>query len=849
MTGSQRDRPVASMAAGRRPFDGSPEGQPDRQSIPGHARPRLWDSVRVRLLIPVLMATVAVAVLGTVQVGAALGDAGRADRSSRLAQAVGKIGALAHQISTEYVETNQASRRGTPSTLEEQVGSTDIARADYEEIRPRLREDAPELGRLLDTADRALDGLTSARNLAIHAPDGAAEVAAFYQQIVTALIAVVDALPPQISDSGLIELSRSVALAASLDELAALQFDLVSRALIQGELRPSEQLTLAQWVGGERTQVDALTNLPVGGESYGPVQRSAGSTAASNIRQVLLDDRTGEAVLTVSKAGWASAQTERRDRLWTMEQQLVGRLVHDAVALGTAARERASLFAGGLLVVVVATLGASIAMVVRISRRLRRTRYAALTAARIELPTAIANVTAARDAGTVRAALTDSSARVDAMLHSGPNGMTDEFGELATAFGAVHRQALRLAADQALLRMEVQAMFIALSRRGQTLVQRQIQLIDEFGRNETDPESLDQLFALDHLAARMRRNEENLLVLAGGEPGRWIIRPVAVVDLIRAAAQEIEEYRRVELIDAPDLAIAPVVAGDVIHLLAELLENATSYSPPGATVRVSVLRSPDGLLVNLSDTGIGMPLERLREANNRLAHPSALTSTLVGTMGLLVVARLAQRHGISVALDSHAAAGTTATVLLPDWLLLPLTEEDRLYSGRWLRDLDAADAPTHPASVVPAAAVTSLPPTSPQLPILPTLPSLPQPRAPLPLEARSLETIVPEPQPEPAGYTATGLPRRPPDALPSAVDGSPSLRSTTPMPEPATPDPEAIRARLSSLAGGIAAAQSAAQNVAHDQARNAARDEVHSEADNEADNEAYNEAIEARSPS
>ena len=186
-------------------------------------------------------------------------------------------------------------------------------------------------------------------------------------------------------------------------------------------------------------------------------------------------------------------------------------------------------------------------MAVRLSRRLRRTRHAALTAARVELPGAIANVIAARDADGVRAALTESSQRVDSMLTTG----ADEIGELSAAFGAIHRQALRLAADQALMRMEVQAMFIALSRRGQTLVQRQIHLIDEFGRDEADPDALERLFALDHLAARMRRNEENLLVLAGGEPGRWITRPVALHDLLRAAAQEIEEYRRVEVAEAP----------------------------------------------------------------------------------------------------------------------------------------------------------------------------------------------------------------------------------------------------------------------------------------------------------
>jgi signal transduction histidine kinase len=575
-------------------------------------------------------------------------------------------------------------------------------------------------------------------------------------------------------------------------------------------------------VGGERTQVDALTNLPVGGENYSAVQRSSSTATAGNIRQVLLDDRTGEAVLAISKAGWANAQSQRLRELWAMEQQLAQRLVHDADALGTAARERGYLVAGGLLLVVAAILGGAIVMVVRISRRLRRTRYAALTAARIELPSAIASVTAARDASIVRAALTDSSNRIEAMLHSG----TDEIGELANAFGAVHRQALRLAADQALLRMEVQAMFVALSRRGQTLVQRQIHLIDEFGRDETDPQNLAQLFALDHLAARMRRNEENLLVLAGGEPGRWITRPVATVDLIRASAQEIEEYRRIEVLDAPDVAIGPAVAGDVIHLLAELMENATSYSPPETTVRVLARHTAGGLAVTLADAGIGMPPERLGEANNRLAHPSALTSTLVGTMGLLVVARLAQRHGIRVSLDSTATAGTTATVVLPDRLLLPLTEEDRLYSGRWLRDLDASTVP----SVVPAAAVTTLPPTPlPAAPVsaapvsaapmsvaqLPAAPmpaaalsaalAVPHQRTPLSLESRAMETTVPPISPESTSYTATGLPRRPQDTKLSEVDDSP--------PAPSTPDPEAIRARLSSLAGGIAAAQNEARSM------------------------------------
>ena len=393
----------------------------------------------------------------------------------------------------------------------------------------------------------------------------------------------------------------------------------------------------------------------------------------------------------------------------------------------------------------------------------------------------------------VRTALTDSSGRIDALLHAGG----DEIGELASAFGAVHRQALRLAADQALLRMEVQAIFVALSRRGQTLVQRQIHLIDEFGRNEADPDALSRLFALDHLAARMRRNEENLLVLAGGEPGRWITRPVSLTDLIRAAAQEIEEYRRVEIVETLPVAVAAHVAGDAIHLLAELLENATSFSPPSTAVRVSARRTAGGLSIIVSDNGIGMPERQLDEANERLSRPLALTSTLVGTMGLLVVARLAQRHGVQVRLDAAPAAGTIASVTLPERLVMPLDMVERLEPGRWPRETE------HTISL-PAAAATALS-NSVHAAALPALPAPPGPRGPsTPPGYTAVPAYLPAQraaQPEenvPLELTAAGLPRRPAEEVPPS-EAHRALPATT-------LDPEMVRARLSSLATGLKAA-------------------------------------------
>jgi anti-sigma regulatory factor (Ser/Thr protein kinase) len=320
--------------------------------------------------------------------------------------------------------------------------------------------------------------------------------------------------------------------------------------------------------------------------------------------------------------------------------------------------------------------------------------------------------------------------------------------------------------------MEVQAMFVALSRRGQTLVQRQIHLIDEFGRDEADPDALARLFALDHLAARMRRNEENLLVLAGGEPGRWITRPVSLTDLIRAAAQEIEEYRRVEIVETLPVAVSADVAGDAIHLLAELLENATSYSAPSTTVRVSGRRTPAGVSIVVSDAGIGMPERQLAEANERLSRPLALTSTLVGTMGLLVVARLAQRHGVQVRLDAVPAAGTTASVTLPERLVMPI---DTLLA------LESALPAALPAAVPVARPAALELPTATPVPVHLTAPRIPQPEENIPLE-----------------ITAAGLPRRPAEEVPP-YEAHDSLPATT-------LDPEMVRARLSRLATGLKAA-------------------------------------------
>lgn len=252
---------------------------------------------------------------------------------------------------------------------------------------------------------------------------------------------------------------------------------------------------------------------------------------------------------------------------------------------------------------------------------------------------------------------------------------TEEIGQVAHAVDELHTQALLLAGDEARLRLLVNDMFETMSRRSRSLVDQQLSLIDRLERNEEDPERLDSLFRLDHLAARLRRNSANLLVLAGAELSREQRRPVPLSTVINAARSEVEDYRRVETVKVPDCTVTGAAAGAVIHLLAELIDNALRYSPPTTSVRVSAARGRDGgALLRVADSGLGMNDADRRMANMRLQAGGEVTPDSARHMGLFVVGRLAGRHGIRVGLrgpaTGEAGSGTTAEVYLPPAVLV-----------------------------------------------------------------------------------------------------------------------------------------------------------------------------------
>ncbi|WP_284235168.1 ATP-binding protein [Mycobacterium antarcticum] len=285
--------------------------------------------------------------------------------------------------------------------------------------------------------------------------------------------------------------------------------------------------------------------------------------------------------------------------------------------------------------------------------------------------------------GALKVAHEDLALELERVRNGGQPGVveplpvhsTDEIGQVAHAVDELHEQAVILAGEQSRLQLQVGDMFETLSRRSRSLVDQQLGLIDRLERDEQDPERLENLFKLDHLAARMRRNGANLLVLAGSKVPREQDEPVPVVALINAAASEVEDYTRVVTAIVPESEVAGVVAGDVVHLLAELLDNALRYSPPSAEVRVSAVHTGNGgLVIEVSDSGLGMTDADLRVANTRLQSGGEVDPFTARHMGLFVVGRLAAQHGLVVRLRSTVVAqpdsGTTAGVFIPAELLL-----------------------------------------------------------------------------------------------------------------------------------------------------------------------------------
>ncbi|MFJ4987460.1 nitrate- and nitrite sensing domain-containing protein [Streptomyces sp. NPDC088732] len=358
----------------------------------------------------------------------------------------------------------------------------------------------------------------------------------------------------------------------------------------------------------------------------------------------------------ITEQSWFGATTLGFEAYQNVEKHLADQALKDSSDIADSARIEAIVNSAIVLVALIIAFIVAAMMARSMSNSMRRLRTSAFDVAEQRLP-ALVDQLSRTDPG-----------KIDTRVEPIPINSNDEIGEVARAFDQIHREAVRLAAEQALLRGNVNAIFTNLSRRNQGLIQRQLTLITDLENNEGDPDQLSSLFKLDHLATRMRRNGENLLVLAGEEPGRRWNQPVPLVDVLRAAASEVEAYERIELVGIPETDIHGTAVTDLVHLLAELLENATTFSSPQTRVRVTATRLPDGrVMVEIHDKGIGLTAEDFADINHKLADPPTVDASISKRMGLFVVGRLADRHGIRVQLrPSGEQAGTTSLVMLPE---------------------------------------------------------------------------------------------------------------------------------------------------------------------------------------
>ncbi|WP_405430869.1 nitrate- and nitrite sensing domain-containing protein [Micromonospora sp. NBC_00617] len=356
--------------------------------------------------------------------------------------------------------------------------------------------------------------------------------------------------------------------------------------------------------------------------------------------------------LPVSAEQWRGtvepALAEVNDAVIDGGEGIVGRATSVAVMVVV----RLVLATGLGLLAVIASVVVSITTARTLLRQLERLREAAWQLADERLPRVVERLGRGEE--------------VDVATEAPPLEFgTDEIGQVGKAFNAVQETALNTAVEQAELRRNVRDVFLSLARRTQALVHRQLTLLDAMERREHDAEELEDLFRVDHLATRMRRNAENLIVLSGSTPGRAWRRNVPMVDVVRGAVAEVEDYTRVNVLPLGPVSLAGRAVGDIIHLLAELIENGLSFSPPHTTVEVRGQLVANGFAIEIEDRGLGMSEEDLAAANHRIVDQSELNLANAARLGLYVVSRLTERHGVRVRLKESAYGGTTAVVLIP----------------------------------------------------------------------------------------------------------------------------------------------------------------------------------------
>jgi hypothetical protein len=545
-------------------------------------------------------------------------------------------------LTAQRAETDKAAKR-----VRSTASGGDVGRAASDALERRIKE-----------MFAALDDLRADRAVVDTRRGTRAQAATSYNDMIDTAFRVFNSTGAVLNDEAISKDSRTLNALTRAKEVLSREDAILAGAIAARRFEPGEHarfvglVSTARFLGAEaaaelppadRARYDQLLNTP----------------AFTQLRTI--EDRTIQRATPrppVSGAEWQGAVGPAQEGMEKLVLTAGDELVERAqpVSIGIILR---LLLAGGLgLLAVIASIVVSITTARALVRQLERLRGAAWQLAEQRLPGVVERL--------------GHGEKVDVSVEAPPLEFgNDEIGQVGRAFNAVQETAIRTAVEQAELRRGIRDVLLSLARRTQTLVHRQLTMLDAMERRrDIEVKELEELFRLDHLATRMRRNAENLIVLSGALPARGWRNAVPMVDVIRAAVGEVEDYTRVTVLPFGSVELAGRAVGDVTHLLAELIENAVSFSPPDTVVQIGGHLVASGFAIDIEDRGLGMTDERLAEINARIADPPDFNLQHSVQLGLFVVSKLAERYNVQVSLKRSAYGGTTAVVVIPRELIV-----------------------------------------------------------------------------------------------------------------------------------------------------------------------------------
>jgi HAMP domain-containing protein len=648
--------------------------------------------LRSKLILTLVGPLLALMVLAAVVIHSSLVESDKAAQVSQRAGFAAKLAPLIHELQAERSLSSSyvaSGRKAPPDQLDNERRVVDRMAAAYrsaasrlhlkgdQELQVRIDYGLRELEKL-PVQRRAIDTGPIDRNLAVepeieedevegelnvnenHGPiDDPPKAIEQYTDSINDLLDINAEIAPGSNDPRLIQAVRASVALARAKEFADHQRGLLADVFARHAFAPGQYGKLTSLAAVQVIYVAQFESAatPRQVDLYRKATQGPDADRVQRMRDEAVESG-GQGRLDGAAADWFKSSSVQLDRLRGLEQELSSDVIATSASIKASADRRALLYTLLLVAALAVSIALSLGMARSLIRRIGRLKDDAHDVAERQLPEV---VTRLREGEPVDVDA-ESATRIEAHAR-------DELGQLGEAFNFVHRVAVQLAGREAALRRSVGDMFLNLARRSQSMVERQLELINDLGGRDIG-DAMVEVSELDHLAGRMRRNAENLIVLSGAEAARRWRGPVGIDDVVLAAIDEVREHGRVSLMPIQPILVAGQASSDVVRLLAELLENALTFSAPETQALITGQMLPTSYLLEIEDAGIGMSDEQLAEVNQRLSEPPDVDLAHAKMLGFFVVGQLAARHGIKVQLRRSRYSGVAALVLLPAALIV-----------------------------------------------------------------------------------------------------------------------------------------------------------------------------------